>query len=98
MWSPSSATSSPRGSASRSSCAVLGELASGAWDLPAFGVEDVTAAGGVIRRYSDQRLGVADASNVILAGRYATRSIVTLDRRHFDVVRPASGGRFRILP
>jgi uncharacterized protein len=77
---------------------VLGELASGAWDLPAFGVEDVTAAGAVIRRYADQRLGLADASNVILAGRYATRSIVTLDRRHFEVVRPVSGGRFKILP
>ncbi len=59
---------------------VLRELASGAWDLPAFGVEDVTAAAAVIQRYADQRLGVADASNVILAGRYATRSIVTLDR------------------
>jgi len=78
--------------------AVLRELASGAWDLPAFGVEDVSAACAVIQRYADQRLGVADASNVILAGRYATRSIVTLDRRHFDVVRPVSGGRFRILP
>ena len=77
---------------------VLRELASGAWDLPAFGIEDVMAASGLILRYADQRLGAADASNVILAGRYATRSIVTLDRRHFDVVRPVSGGRFRILP
>ena len=77
---------------------VLHELAGGAWDLPGFGAEDVMAAGAVIQRYSDQRLGVADASNVVLAGRYATRSIVTLDHRHFDVVRPVSGGRFRILP
>jgi uncharacterized protein len=77
---------------------VLRELASGAWDLPAFGIEDVMAAGAVIQRHTDQRLGMADASNVVLAGRYATRSIVTLDHRHFDVVRPVSGGRFRILP
>jgi uncharacterized protein len=77
---------------------VLRELASGAWDLADFGIEDVMAAAAVIQRNTDQRLGVADASNIVLAGRYATRSIVTLDHRHFDVVRPVSGGRFRILP
>jgi predicted nucleic acid-binding protein len=52
----------------------------------------------VIERYADQSIGVADASNVVLAERYRTRTIVTLDRRHFDVLRPLSGGRFRILP
>ncbi len=77
---------------------VLQELAGGAWDLPAFGAKDVMAARAVIQRYADQRLGVADASNVVLASRYATRSIATLDRRHFDVVRPVSGGRFSVLP
>jgi hypothetical protein len=33
-----------------------------------------------------------------LAARHATRTIVTLDRRHFDVLRPLTGGRFTILP
>jgi len=78
--------------------AVLRELTGGAWDLPAIGVEELGQARAVIERYTDQNLGVADASNVILAERYRTRTIVTLDRRHFDVLRPLSGGRFRILP
>lgn len=42
--------------------------------------------------------GRADASNVALAARYRTRTIVTLDRRHFDVLRPLGGGRFTVLP
>lgn len=47
--------------------AVLRELTGGAWDLPAIDVEDLARAPAVIERYADQRIGVADASNVILA-------------------------------
>jgi len=78
--------------------AVLRELTGGAWDLPTIDIEELVRACAVIERYADQDIGVADASNVILAERYGTRTIVTLDRRHFDVLRPLSGGRFRILP
>lgn len=78
--------------------AVLRELTGGAWDLPAITVEELVQARVVIERYADQDVGLADASNVILAERYRTRTIVTLDRRHFDVLRPLGGGRFTILP
>ena len=78
--------------------AMLRELAGGAWDLPAITADDLSQARSVIERYADQRIGVADASNVVLATRYRTRTIVTLDRRHFDVLRPLTGGRFTILP
>ena len=78
--------------------AVLQELTGGAWDLPAIDAEDLVKARALIERYADQKVGVADASNAILAERYRTRTIVTLDRRHFDVLRPLTGGRFRILP
>ena len=37
-------------------------------------------------------------SLVVLAERYRTRTILTLDKRHFGVVRPLSGGRFNIVP
>lgn len=78
--------------------AVLRELTGGAWDLPVIDVEELVQAHAVIERYADQDIGIADASNVILAERYRTRTIATLDHRHFDVLRPRSGGRFRILP
>lgn len=78
--------------------AVLRELAGGAWDLATIGIEDLASARAVIERYADQAIGVADASNVVLAAREGTRTIVTLDRRHFDVLRPLDGGRFRVLP
>ena len=78
--------------------ALLRELAGGAWDLAAFGAEDLARARAVVERYADQSIGLADASNVILAARYQTRTVVTLDRRHFGVLRPIDGGSFSVLP
>lgn len=77
---------------------ALGELASGAYVLAQIGVEELAAAVEVIDRYQDQNIGVADASIVVLAAKYETRKILTLDRRHFEVLRPRQGGRFRIVP
>jgi uncharacterized protein len=78
--------------------AVLRELAGGAWDLAAIGTGDLAGIEAIIGRYADQRIGVADASNVVLAERHGTTTIITLDRRHFDVLRRLDGGRFTVLP
>ena len=78
--------------------AVLDELAGGAWDLAAFDDDGLRRARGVIASYRDQQIGVADASIVVLAERYRTRKIASLDRRHFGVLRSLDGGYFEVLP
>ena len=78
--------------------AVLDELTGGAWELVGFDGDDLKQARSIIAKYGDQEIGVADASNVILADRYRTRTIVTLDHRHFEMLRPLTGGRFAVLP
>ncbi len=77
---------------------VLRELASGAYELPHLEAADLEACADVVERYRDQSIGVSDASIVVLAHRYRTRSLLTLDRRHFGVLRPQDGGRFKLLP
>ena len=77
---------------------VLRELSSGAWELAVVGVAELELTTSIIEKYSDKDIGVADASMVVLADRYQTRTIVTLDRRHFDVLRPIGGGRFSVRP
>jgi predicted nucleic acid-binding protein len=77
---------------------VLRELSNGAWELADLGVAELEQATAIIEKYRDQDIGVADASIVVLADEYHTRRIVTLDRRHFDVLRPIGGGRFSIRP
>lgn len=77
---------------------ILDELAGGAYHLAAFGLAELARARAVVKRYQDQQIGVADASIVVLADLHRTREVLTLDRRHFDVLRPLSGGRFRLRP
>lgn len=77
---------------------VLREICGGAYVLPEFGQGDINRAVEVIEKYSDQAIGVTDASIVVLADRYSSRTLLTLDRRHFDVLRPLGGGRFTLLP
>lgn len=78
--------------------AVLAELAGGAWELPGFDADDLGVARSIIDLYADQAIGVADASIVVLADRLGTKTVATLDRRHFEVLRPLSSGRFSIVP
>lgn len=78
--------------------AVLRELSGGAWELADFTAADVERAAEVIEKYRDQNIGIADASNVVLADRHRTRTVATLDRRHFSVLRPLAGGRFTLVP
>ncbi len=77
---------------------VLDELAGGAWDLAAFDEEGLRRAREVIAGYRDQQIGLADASIVVLAERYRTRTIASLDRRHFGVLRSLDGGHFEVVP
>ncbi|MDE3111562.1 MAG: PIN domain-containing protein [Chloroflexota bacterium] len=74
------------------------DVARGAYELAPLDRSDVGTAVGVMRRYADMRLGLADASIVVLAARYRTSRILTLDERHFRAVLPLQGGAFTILP
>lgn len=78
--------------------AVLEELAGGGYDLAIMDAGDISRAAALISRYGDQAIGIADASIVVLADRFGTREILTLDHRHFEVQRPLSGGRFKLVP
>ena len=77
---------------------VLDALSSGAYVLDTIDVNGLRRATEIVRRYQDQEIGVADASLVVLAERHRTRTILTLDHRHFDVLRPLDGGRFKLVP
>jgi predicted nucleic acid-binding protein len=81
----------------RAQVALLDEVGKGAYQLEPFNARDIASAAIVMRRYANQAIGLADASIVVLAERHETRDVLTLDERHFRVLR-ANGKRFRILP
>ena len=78
--------------------AVLAELAGGAYGLAAMTAADMAQASEVIARYRDLGIGITDASLVVLAARYETDTILTLDRRHFGVLRSLAGEALHIVP
>ncbi|MGA7362023.1 MAG: VapC toxin family PIN domain ribonuclease [Candidatus Dormiibacterota bacterium] len=78
--------------------AALVESSGGAWELPSIASGELHEACGVIEMYRDQNIELADASMVVLARRYRTDRILTLDQRHFRVIRTATVGPFTVLP
>ena len=77
---------------------ILDELGSGTYEIAPFERVDLIRAKAVIERYRDLRLGLTDASLVVLAHRYGTHEIATLDERHFRVVQSLTGRPFTLLP
>lgn len=77
---------------------MLHDMASGAYDLATFDADDVRTAAGIVEQYHDLEIGLADASMVVLAHRYDTDRVLTLDTRHFRALRTIRGRPFTILP
>ncbi|MSP59625.1 MAG: PIN domain-containing protein [Myxococcales bacterium] len=67
-------------------------------DVAAPAVGDWKRIGELTERYGDFPLGGTDASVVALAERLKTEIVITLDRRHFTVIKPRHCRRLRLLP
>lgn len=52
----------------------------------------------LMRQYADSNIGFVDASIVAVAERLNIRQVITLDRRHFGLIRPRHCLTFTILP
>jgi hypothetical protein len=81
-----------------SESALLGEVSRGVYRIEPFSAADVGTALEIIEKYRDLEIGLADASIVVLAHKYATRAILTLDERHFRALRTIDRKKFRLLP
>jgi len=59
---------------------------------------DLKRIADLVETYTDLPLGGTDASIITLAERLGQTTIATLDRRHFNVVRPNHTQGFEIVP
>jgi predicted nucleic acid-binding protein len=78
--------------------AFLTDLAHGTYVAECLSHAELETARDLVAKYRDLRLGLADASLVVLAHRLRTTRILTFDERAFRVVRPLQGGSFTLLP
>ncbi|WP_233213571.1 PIN domain-containing protein [Mycobacterium hubeiense] len=78
---------------------LLASAEEGAVIVPAVDLDDLRVAQKIIEQYRGLRLDLADAVNVVLAERYLTNDILTLDEKDFRAIRPLTSdhGSFRLL-
>jgi len=78
--------------------AVWDMLEEGGVTLIALDAADVPRMRALMRKYRDLPMDVADAALVTVAEREGITRVFTLDRRDFEVYRPAKIGRFSLVP
>jgi len=78
--------------------ALLDEIVRGVYQLEPFASDDLEESRRIMERYEDLRIGLADASVVVLAARHRTLELLCTDERHFRALRGPGGKRFRLLP
>ncbi|TDD09493.1 PIN domain-containing protein [Nonomuraea deserti] len=76
----------------------LREVGRGTYDLIPMTRHDVERAADLVNRYGDMAVGLTDASVALLAARYQTTRVLTLDQRHFRAMKPLWGDAFTVLP
>ncbi len=74
----------------------VSSLVAGELSIEPLKLVDVERAAELLTRYP--QIGLVDATVVAMAERLRLRSLVTTDRRHFGMVRPAHVESFELLP
>ena len=82
----------------RVEAAFVRGFADGVQDVEPLVEADLTRAADLMTTYADLPLGFVDASIVAMAERLDVTTLLTTDRRHFGVVRPAHCPRLRLVP
>ncbi len=78
--------------------ALLRSIRGGFLELAPLDAHDLPSIAGVLEKYGDLKLQLADACLVHLANREGIDTIFTLDRRDFSTVRKATGTAMTIVP
>ncbi|WP_433756348.1 PIN domain-containing protein [Nocardia sp. CA-135398] len=78
---------------------LLTSAEEGAVLVPAVDHDDLRVAQKIIEQYRGLRLDLADAVNVVLAERYLTNDLLTVDEKDFRALRPLTPAHrsFRLL-
>lgn len=77
---------------------LLAEIGRGAYQLAEVDARDVEEGRVVIEKHEGLGVGLADAMTVVLSRRLGCLDVLTLDERHFRVLRGFKDRPFRLLP
>lgn len=77
---------------------AMAELLRPEWTLEAPNLSDLQRANELLEQYGDAKLDFVDATLIAIAERLRIRSVLTLDQRHFRLIRPRHCPAFDLLP
>ena len=83
---------------SHSALAMLRSILSGEFHLQDITPADLARCLELMSEYSDSQIGLVDASIVAIAERLHITRILTLDRRHFRMIRPRHCAALELIP
>jgi predicted nucleic acid-binding protein len=78
--------------------AFLRSFGGNGFHVAEIGQADVPRIAELVETYVSLPLGIVDASVIAVAERLGLTEIATLDRKHFNIVRPQHVPAFRLLP
>lgn len=76
----------------------LRSVSSGFYEMVVMSALDVRQAVDIVEQYANMQVGLTDASVALIAARYETTRVLTLDQRHFRAMKPLWGDAFTVLP
>ncbi len=65
---------------------VIGDLTSGANDMPDLDLDDLGSARHLVATHRDLKIGLTDAVNAVLAERFDTNEMLPTDQGHFYAI------------
>ncbi len=78
--------------------ALLADIAAGGFEVEDLRDDDYVRIEAIVVRYRDLRVGFVDAAVLAVVERLGERTLATLDRRHFAVMRPRHVDELELLP
>lgn len=78
--------------------ALLVDISDGAYVVEDLTVADFRRVGELADRYADSDIGFVDAAVMAIVERLDEPKLVTLDRRHFGIMRPRHRASIDLLP
>jgi uncharacterized protein len=87
-----------RGGGNRAIARFLMDLARTKYRLIPLDPADVIRSAELLQQYADARIDFVDTTVIAMAERLRAETILTTDRRDFEIVRPKNVKRFELLP
>lgn len=77
---------------------ILRSIADGDFEIIRTTEDDLGRAAEILEKYDDNNIDLVDAVIVAMSERLEITKILTVDRRHFNIFKPAHCAAFELLP